>query len=388
MFDTLNRIRYNQQNEKARYSMFVSCCSGRTSTTRNRSNSEENVPSRSGAYFRGFSTICQWLASLLAREWYSGASFSTSWSAIANSIGSLASRHDSSFDYRALPRSTQTSICSLDTRSGEGSHSQPIWYSAFCLDGGEVSQTMGIYTAKTIAPRLRTKPKSCQTMAEERVSKYSESRQTRRSDDLLGRRNGNEIGLSGRAELWTAWADPCHYGDGTKVSMQHDFGYHQSWKAGVYGIRQGLQNSGFPELSSAADTTLQEESFPHYRRTSGAQICSGIVVGQATSKENSTVLLAGLQPRPQSRRISQSRCQDQCCRTQASPPQKRVDNQCPEISVEHSASAGKSTKIFSSFNRSLRCLGVKHFLLPVISERQRGGIPRPQQPAARFRKHH
>ena len=228
------------------------------------------------------------------------------------SSGRSSSRNHCPFDYRPMPRSTETSLCSVDPRCRPPIDRKTLRYFGFGLDGRSVFETLGVYPTETIASRLRARPASGPTLAGTRLPCDSPEGPHRTCSNPLGRRNGNAFRSSGRTQLWSQRTHACHSRNRPAIWLQYDLDRYQPRSLGLYGLQGAIHRNGDDRFSSTADQTKQAESLFDCGWSSGASFQTGQTLGVSASKETPAVLPAGVQSPVESGRTSQSGCQDQC----------------------------------------------------------------------------
>jgi hypothetical protein len=220
------------------------------------------------------------------------------------SSGWSSSRHYRPFDYRPVPRSTETSLCPVDPRGGWRVDRKTIRPFGFGLDGGSVLETLGVYAAETASSRLRARPASSPTLAGTGLSCDPSAGPHRMCPDPLGRRNGDAFRLSGRTQLWPQGANAGHSGNRSAVWLQYDFDDHQPGPIDVYGLQGAVYRIGDDRLSSTADQTKRAENLFDCGWPPGASFQTGQTLDSSAPKEDPTVLLAGVQSAVESGRTS------------------------------------------------------------------------------------
>jgi hypothetical protein len=356
---------YILQRGKTGYPMFVSCRSGRSSPSRYPCSLPGDVSGGSGTCLRRFSAIHQQVAPLLAGERHARSSVAPARPTLGHSIGALAGWHDRAFDHRPLSGPAQAAVCTLDARSSAGSHCASIRHSAFRLDGGAVSQPLGLHATKTPPAGLRAGPQGGTALADKGVSGYPDLRQTPGSRDLLGRRDGDAVRPSSRHLLRTARRNPCYPGDGTTLPLQLDLRHHQSRKAGLHGLRREVYRLRIYRVPEAADPSCGTQSLSHRRRASSACVWACEAMADTPLAADWPLFLAGLQPGSQPRRVAQSRCEDQRGGAEASAQQDRDGGKREKLPVEHPAPPPKGKGLLPPLESPLRRIRCKTFSAPL-----------------------
>ena len=164
------------QRENKGYPLFVSRGPGRSSPSGDQCCLSGDVSGGSGTCLWRFPAIRQRVAPLLAGERRARSSVSPARPTFGHSIGTVAGCHDRAFDHRPLSGPAQAALCTLDARSGSGSHCPSIRHSAFRLDGGAVSRPLGLHATKTPSAGLRAGPPSGTALADRGVSGHPDLR--------------------------------------------------------------------------------------------------------------------------------------------------------------------------------------------------------------------
>jgi hypothetical protein len=357
------------QREKTGYPMFVSRGPGCSSPSRDQCCLSRDVPGGSGACLWRFPAIRQRVAPLLAGERHAGSSVSPARPTFGHSIGTMAGCHDRAFDYRPLSGPAQAAICTLDARSGSGSHGPPIWHSAFRLDSGPISRPLGFHPTKTPSAGLRAGPPGGAALADQGVPRHPDLRQTSGSHDLLGRRDGDAIRPSSRHLLRTARRNPCDPRDGTTIPLQLDLRHHQPREAGLHGLRREVHRLCIYRVPEAADPSFGTQSLSHRRRASSACVRAYEAVAGTPSAADLPLFPAGLQPGAQPRRVAQSRCQEQRSGAEASTQQEGDGGKREELLVEHPAPTSKGKGLFPPPESPVRSITCKTFSAPLSNDR-------------------
>ena len=63
------------------------------------------------------------------------------------------------------PGSIEAALCPVDPRGGAGTHRETLGASTVGLDGGPVSEKLGLHAAEAVASGLRTEPGGCDAVA-------------------------------------------------------------------------------------------------------------------------------------------------------------------------------------------------------------------------------
>jgi len=363
------------QREKTGYSMFVSRGSGRSSPSRDQCCLSGDVSGGSGTCLWCFPAIRQRVAPLLAGERHARSSVSAARPTFGHSIGTMAGCHDRTFDHRPLSGPAQAAVCTLDARSGSGSHYPSVWHSAFRLDSGAVSRPLGFHATKTPSAGLRAGPRGGAALADQGVSVHPDLRQTSGSHDLLGRRGGDAVRPSSRHLLWTARRNPCDPGDGATLPLQLDLRPHQPRKAGLHGLRREVHRLRIYRVPEAADPSCGTQSLSHRRRASSACVRAREAVAGTPSAADLPLFSAGLQPGSQPRRVAQSRCQEQRSGTEASTQQEGDGGKREELLVEYPAPTPKGKGLLPAPESPVCRVRCKTFSAPLSNSLETIGRP-------------
>lgn len=261
-------------------------------------------------------------------------------------FGRSSGRRRCPSDYRPMPGSIEAALCPVDTSGRMRVDRKAIGHSNFGLDGRSLFETLGLYTAKTAAPRLRAKSADGAALAGAGVPCDSPTGPHRTCPNPLGRRNGNAFRSSGRTQVWSQGTYTGHSRNRPAVWLQYDLNSHQSRSFGLYGLQRAIYCNGHDRLFAAADPAEQAKSLFDYRWTFCASFQAGQAMGISESETHPAVLSAVLQPAVESRRISQSGYQDQCRRAAASQRSAGDDPAGSVVSAEHATPTSNCQKLF------------------------------------------
>ena len=271
-----------------------------------------NVPDRGVSHLWCGTDIDLPLAQGAPKGWRCSPEGAQAWPQTSISSGRSSSRNHRPLDHRPVSQSTETSLCPVDPRRGTRVDRKTMRSFGFSLDGGSLSETLGLYATETASSRLRARPRSGPTLAGTRLSCDASAGPHRTCPDPLGRRNGDAFRSSGWAQLWSQGANAGHSRNRPAVRLQYDFDDYEPGSIDIYGLQGAIRRVGDDRLSSATDKTKQAESLFDCGWSSGASFQTGQTLGSSASKKPPVVLPAGVQSAVESGRTSQSGRQDQC----------------------------------------------------------------------------
>lgn len=127
------------------------------------------------------------LAQGASRRRRRGTDRAQTWPQTPISLGGSSSGYGGASDQRALSRPIETAVCPVDPRCRSTVDQETVWRLCFGLDGGPLSETMGLHTPETASSCLRTESRSGQTLAGKRLPGHSTPSSSRTGTDTLGR---------------------------------------------------------------------------------------------------------------------------------------------------------------------------------------------------------